>query len=203
MSSTESSGERGTEEGHGELGDNLAAIAHLTHVVYRHARLFLARCFHGLMHMVAPHALAPVFGQKGGVKIHDAAWKTLNEVIGDEGKKTGKHDEANAVLIKKWEQIVGRVELRLAHHYAGNAQSFGPYQGVGILTVAHYQGNTHLGGTLEMTDEVLAVGAASRYENRYVCLVHVVVVERFATIVHSLFETGFHALFPALAVVFG
>ena len=50
-------------EGYFVLGDDLAGIANGGDPVDGHACFCLACFFHGLMHMVTPHALAAILGQ--------------------------------------------------------------------------------------------------------------------------------------------
>ena len=147
------------------LGYYLTAVAYRCDVVYGHARLRLAGSLHGLMHVVAPHALATELRQQRRVDVDDAARERVNQEFGHQRQESRQHNEVDGILTQQWHHELWVVQLRLRGHRRLDTKVLCPGQGVGVSLVADHQRTVDALAVCEVFDEVLTVCAAPRHEN--------------------------------------
>ena len=159
-------------QSHTELGDDFASVANRRDIMNGHSRLCLASRLHGLVNMMAPHALAAILGQQSRMKIDDAAGEGFNQIVGHQRKESRQHDETHTILLQQRQHVVRVVELCFGGNSRRNTQPLGTHQAISIGPVAQHQRGTNVFGTAEILNQIFTIRAASRHKYRYVRLLH-------------------------------
>lgn len=95
------------KKGYPELSYDVTAITNGAHIVNCHTRFFLTCSLYSFMHMMAPHAFAPIFGQQRRMNIDNPAGKSLNKIVGHKRKKACQDNEINMMTFKQRHQYAG------------------------------------------------------------------------------------------------
>ena len=110
---------------HSLLGDDLAAVGDLVHVMYRGAAHFNALGQCRLVDLQSVEAFAAETGDEGGVDIDDALFVVPGKALAEDGEPASQHDEVGLRFVQQTDELLFEGFLAAAV-LAGHGNGFDP-----------------------------------------------------------------------------